>query len=102
MNLDVIIEKVKTNQYVFTLHAEIERKTDDLSFHQIENAIIDGEILEYYSDDDRGKSCLILGFSDNIPIHVICGWRGDHIAIITVYIPKPPKFLDPWTRRIKK
>jgi hypothetical protein len=32
------------------------------------------------------------------PIHTVCGWRGEKVAFITVYIPKPPKFIDPWTR----
>jgi hypothetical protein len=31
-----------------------------------------------------GESCLLLGFSDNIPIHVFCGWRGTRGVIITV------------------
>ena len=31
-----------------------------------------------------GESCLLLGFSDNnIPIHVVCGWRGTRNLIIT-------------------
>lgn len=98
MNLDEIKTKVKNNGYVYTLHAEVERKADDLTFYQIEDAIIAGEVLEEYSDTGRGECCLIVGFSENIPIHVVCGWRGDNIAIITVYVPKPPKFKDPWTR----
>jgi len=28
----------------------------------------------------------------------VCGWRGEKIVLITVYIPRPPKFIDPWTR----
>ena len=84
--------------YVYTLHAEVERKADDLTFHQIEQALLIGEILEQYPDTGRGESCLILGFSDDIPIHIVCGWWGNKVAIITGYVPKPPKFVDPWTR----
>jgi hypothetical protein len=102
MLIEEIRLKVKNNQYVYTLHAEIERKADDLTFYQIEEAVINGMILEQYPDTGRGESCLILGFSENIPIHIVCGWRGDKIAIITVYVPKPPKFRDPWTRGKKK
>lgn len=101
MTLEEIIKKVRNDEYDYTLHAEIERKADSLTFQQIESAIFEGEILEQYPDDGRGKSCLLLGFSDNIPIHVVCGWRGQRIVIITVYVPKPPKFIDPWTRRGK-
>ena len=55
--------------------------------------------VEEYQDIGLGESCLVLGFSENIPIHAVAGWRGEKVAIITVYIPQPPKFIDPWTRR---
>jgi hypothetical protein len=29
--------------------------------------------------------------------HIVCGWRGEEVAIITVYAPGLPKFIDPWT-----
>jgi hypothetical protein len=98
MILDEIKEKVLKNEYDYTLHAEIERKADRLTFSQIEAAILEAEILERYPDGGRGESCLLLGFSENTPIHVVCGWRGTRIVLITVYVPKPPKFVDPWTR----
>jgi len=98
MTIDEIKEKVEKNQYEYTLHAEIERRADDLTFYQIEEAILAGDTLEQYPDDGRGESCLLVGFSENIPIHVVCGRRGDKVVIITVYVPKPPKFVDPWTR----
>jgi hypothetical protein len=101
MDIEEIKSKIKKNQYVYTLHAEIERKADDLTFHQIEETILSGDILEQYPDEGRGESCLIVGFAENIPIHIVCGRRGDHISIITVYVPKPPKFVDPWTRSQK-
>lgn len=99
MDFDQILGKVKNGEYVYTLHAEIERKADDLTFYQIENALLDGEVLDAHPDLGLGESCLVLGFSENIPIHIVCGWRGEKVAIITVYVPKPPKFIDPWTRR---
>jgi hypothetical protein len=98
MKQSEIVKKIKCGDYVYTLHAEIERKADDLTFAQIEKALLNGKVLEQYLDHGRGESCLILGFSEDIPIHVVCGWRGDKISIITVYVPKPPKFIDPWTR----
>ena len=101
MIIDEIKEKVGKNQYEYTLHAEIERKADDLTFYQIEQAILAGDILEQYPDYGRGESCLLVGFSENIPIHVVCGMRGDKVVIVTVYVPKPPEFVDPWARSRK-
>jgi len=98
VDLEEIKAKVRVNQYVYTQHAEIERRADELTFAQIEEALLNGEILEGYPDTGRGESCLVVGFAGQVPIHVVCGWRGDKVSIITVYMPRPPKFIDPWTR----
>ena len=98
MEVEEVKARVRANQYVYSHHADIERRADSLTFAQIEEAILNGEILEQYPDMGRGESCLIVGFSDAIPIHVVCGWRGDQIAIITIYVPRLPHFTDPWTR----
>ncbi len=101
MDLSKIKEKIQKSEYVYTHHAEIERNADNLTFYQIEEALLGGEILEEYPDTGRGESCLVLGFSENIPIHIVCGFRGDKIAVITVYVPGSKTFKDPWTRRKK-
>ena len=98
MDIEEIKAKVLANEYVYTHHADIERKADELTFAQVEEALLNGEILEQYPDTGRGESCLIVGFAKDVPIHAVCGWRGEKMALITVYIPRPPKFVDPWTR----
>lgn len=98
MDIREIKSKIRANQYVYTQHADIERRADGLSFAQIETALLNGEILEQYPDSGRGESCLVVGFAEELPVHIICGWRGEKIALITVYVPHPPKFVDPWTR----
>ena len=98
MDIEEIQAKIQANEYGYSHHAEIERVADGLTFAQIEEAVLNGEILEDYPDTGRGESCLIVGCSSDIPIHVVCGWRGENIVLITVYIPTPPTFLDPWTR----
>jgi hypothetical protein len=98
MDINEIKTRVRTDRYVYTQHAEIERRSDDLTFVQIEEALLNGDILEQYPDTGRGESCLIVGFAGDVPIHIVCGWRGAKVAVITVYVPLPPKFVDPWTR----
>ena len=98
MDIKQIKEKVRQESYLYSHHADLERQADELTFAEIEIALLNGEILEQYLDDIRGESCLILGFSNETAVHIVCGWRGDKIVIITVYIPKPPKFIDPKTR----
>ncbi len=99
MNIDEIKDKVRQREYVYSSHADTERQDDNLTLAQVEAAILNGEILEQYPDTGRGESCLIVGFAEDTPVHIVCGWRGDDIVVITVYIPGLPKFINPWTRR---
>jgi hypothetical protein len=98
MDIEEIKAKVRANEYIYSHHADLERRADDLTLAQVEDALLTGAILEQYPDTGRGESCLVLGFSRNIPVHAVCGWRGDRVVLITVYIPGPPQFVDPWTR----
>jgi hypothetical protein len=98
MDIQEIKRRVRDNQYVYSGHAEIERRAEPLTFAQVEQALLSGQILEQYSDTGRGESCLVVGFAGEIPVHIVCGWRGEKIALVTLYIPRPPEFTDPWTR----
>ena len=98
MDIEEINAKVRANEYVYSQHADIERRANDLTLAQVEEALLIGEILEQYPDTGRGEGCLVVGFSGDTPVHAVCGWRGEKIVLITVYVPSPPKFVDPWTR----
>ena len=98
MDLEAIKAKVRANEYVYSQHAEIATRDDEVTFAQVEEALLGGTILEQYPDTGRGESCLVVGFAGETPIHAVCGWRGDRVVLITVYVPKPPKFVDPYTR----
>ncbi len=98
MDLLDLKARIRSNEYLYTQHADAERKADDLTLAEVEQALLNGDILEEYPDTGRGESCLILGFAGEVPIHAVCGWRGDKVVVITVYVPRPPKFSDPWTR----
>lgn len=99
MDIQVVKAKVQSGQFVISTHADQEAADEKIDIAEIRDAILNDEMLEQYADTGRGESCLILGFVDERPIHVICGWRRESIVIITVYVPKLPKFQDPWTRR---
>ena len=45
MDIEEIKAKVRANQYVYTHHAEIERLADELTFAQIEEALLNANIL---------------------------------------------------------
>ena len=99
MDIREIREKFDLKEYEISLHAEKERYDEDIAISDLKEAISNGEILEDYSDDPRGQSCLILGYSKNRPIHIVCGFSPEKwIRIITVYLPKMPKWIDEKTR----
>jgi uncharacterized protein YcgI (DUF1989 family) len=92
-------ERIQSNDYFFSKHGDQERQNDNLSIAEVEDAILQGYILEQYPDTGRGLSCLIIGFTKKgIPVHIVCGTRGNSAVIITVYIPSPPKFKNPFER----
>ncbi len=99
MKIGKIQEKIRSEEYEISFHAEKERYAENITIHDIENTVSSGEILENYPDDPRGPSCLILGYSQNRPIHIVCGnTPTELIRLITVYLPKPPKWIDEKTR----
>ena len=99
IQLKWIRNSIRNKKYYFSGHGDKERQNENLVIFEIEEAILSGQILEQYSDTGRGESCLLVGYTKiGKPIHVICGKRGNDAVIITVYIPKPPKFKNPFER----
>ena len=80
-DIEWIKNKIKNDEDYFSIHADQERQN------------------EQYPDTGRGESCLVVGFTNNgKPVHIVCGERNDKVIIITVYIPLPPKFKNPYER----
>jgi len=99
MTIEKIKSQIINDDYYFSKHADIERLNDNLTISEIEEAILNGKVLEDYKDDIRGESCLVVGFTQNgKPIHIVCGLNEEILVIITVYIPTPPKFKNPYQR----
>jgi len=94
-----IRKAVVDGNYFYSRHGDQERQNDNLRIAEVEEALLNGRILEYYENDVRGKSCLVVGFTGKgKPVHIVCGKAEDTMTIITVYIPTPPKFVNPYER----
>jgi hypothetical protein len=99
LGIEWIKERISNDEYFLSSHADQERMEEPLRISEIEEALKRSTILEQYKDTGRGESCLVVGFTDQgKPIHAVCGRRGKHLAIVTTYIPKPPKFKNPYER----
>jgi hypothetical protein len=94
-----IQNKIREGQYYFSRHGDQERQNDNLTVAEVEEALLAGRALEQYEDTGRGESCLVVGFTEGgKPLHIVCGEIEDRVVIITVYIPTPPKFKNPYER----
>lgn len=72
---------------------------EDIPVDDVLRALSDVKVLEEYPEDRRGPSCLVLGYSPvGRPIHVVCATAQPHLVLITVYEPRPPKWLTPTQR----
>ncbi len=83
-----------------TFHALKEEAQDNITAEQVENALKEGfDIIEEYTDDPRGVSCLLLCFSGGMPVHVVCAPHEDALIIITVYRLDISKWTDDFRKR---
>lgn len=98
---EFIQSEVESQSYEISIHADDERLADGLTLVEVETVLRRCELLEDYPDDPRGRSCLVLGMTPSgVPVHVVCGRnRMNHLVLITVYIPRMPKWRDPRTRK---
>lgn len=100
MWIERIRENVQNGFYDISGHAEEERRNDSLTMADLKEAVNDGKIIEKYPDDPRGPSCLVLGYSRGIPIHLVCGeYPSGKTIIITVYRPDPVLWDEAFEKR---
>ena len=64
---------------------------------EIREAVLSGEIIEEYPEDQRGESCLICHTKHNRTIHVVCAPKTEYLTIVTAYLPD----LDQWSPDFK-
>lgn len=55
----------------------------------VTEVILSGKIITEYPNDTPYKSCLLLGFPDGNPLHVLIGIddKADSCYVVTAYIP---------------
>ncbi len=104
MDIENIINAIRNRRVRITEHADEEILDDNLSYEEIYSSVIQGEVIEDYSNDKPYPSCLIMGknFSGE-PIHSVWAYNSDNqwAVLITVYRPNPERWID-WKVRLKK
>jgi hypothetical protein len=83
-----------------TQHAQQEMVAEAISLEDVLHAAAGGRILENYPEHRRGACCLLHGIdAAGRDIHIVCTTAQPMFIIITVYLPKPPKWISPTQRR---
>jgi hypothetical protein len=102
--LEAVLERIRAQAEAedirITQHAQQEMVEEDIILDEVLQAIATGKILENYPEHRRGACCLVYGITQNDrPLHIVCTTAQPVLIIITVYEPKPPKWVTPTQRR---
>ncbi len=98
--LQRIREQAQAGEYRLTVHAHQEMWDEDISLSEVLEAIATAHVLENYPEHRRGPCCLLNGQTrQGRPLHIVCTTACEMLILITVYEPKPPKWISPTQRR---
>lgn len=92
LNINDIKLACTDDTIIITDHARERMKERNIRYDDIIASIMCGEIIEQYESDKPYPSCLILGYSDRIPFHIVLSLDAGIIWIITAYIPTLAKW----------
>lgn len=103
MEQESVLRRIKSQaaaeQIRITQHAHEEMVAEGIGFADLLQAIQRAEILEDYPEHRRGACCLMGGTTGTgRPMHIVCTTAQPILIVITVYEPKPPKWVTPKRR----
>ena len=99
MSLNDIQRKIRSGDYTFSDHALKRMIKRDLLRQDVEDAILQGEVIEEYPDDKYSPSYLIYGKTEDArDLHVQVSFPPS-VVIITEYEPDPGEWINCKIRR---
>ena len=91
---------IDIDNFKITKHMTIRLDERNIKLRFIQNALLNGEIIEQYPNDYPYPSCLVLYFmNEKIPIHVCVGLGDRKLWIITAYYPNTDDWEDDFKTR---
>lgn len=98
MDIVAIRRPVGSGNYRFTAHATKQMAERSILRPEVEEAIVNGEIIEEYPGHRYGPCCLVHGRTGRgRHLHVVASLVP--VWIITAYEPDPVEWIDHRTRR---
>lgn len=96
---DRLHRQTEADRLRITAHAHQEMVEEDISLDDVIGVLGKARLVENYPDHRRGACCLVCGQSGaGAYVHVVCTTSLDIAIIITVYKPKPSKWITPFKR----
>lgn len=95
-----IHNQARASNIRITQHASQEMVEEEITLDHLLEALGTSFLLENYAQHLRGACCLLFGVTqDRRPLHIVCTTAQPVLIVITVYEPKPPKWITPTQRR---
>lgn len=99
MKTEEIQDAFVNKKFRYTKHGLEQRIKRDISAEEIEQTIMSSEIIENYTFDKYGPSCLLCGRTlQDKYLHIQIALLPI-ISIVTVYEPEPDKWINNKIRR---
>ena len=103
MNIEFIRERVKQGYYLVKSHAVLHALKEGFDREHMEEAILSGRIIEFYSDEKR---CLVCGEimleRVRLYLHIVCEYADPvYVEFVTAYIPDESIWGNPPYKRRK-
>ena len=102
MDFSIVVREAAKKRFLFLPHAITQMNSPErmITTDDVREVVIRGEIIEDYPNDPRGHSCLMLGWSKNRPIHVVCAPKDEYLAVITAYVPSASEWESGFRKRV--
>jgi len=84
---------------IYRVHAVRRMAERDIREEDVAHVVSRGKVIENYPDDKPYPSCLLLGWLNGRPIHVVSATTEHEIIIITVYEPDPARWQPDFEKR---
>ena len=102
--VETIKQRVREGHYLVKSHAVIHALKEGFERRNIVEAVVDGIIVEDYTDAKRALLCgrTMLSPDTYIYLHVVCEYADPiHVEFVTAYVPDEEQWESPPYRRRK-
>jgi len=103
LDIEELRSAIKRGSFEWRKHTLSRLAEREIAQSQVLEVILDGEVIEDYSQDRPFPSCLMFKMIDNEPYHVVTSFdpASKKVYIITTYKPTLDKFEPDFRTRRK-